>query len=104
MNSIMIECMGLLSMKNMGNFSGLGQGHNMTDMNHFYPNDMEDVGKVTIRNVSRTNPPGFTDNYGLGEYLELVTTKPGNDSIMDTMATMERGPMRLVDLDYQKCY
>ena len=66
----------------MGNFTGLaGPGFNNTDFLQHLPDEIEDPQKMTIRNISRTNPSGFTDNYGFGDYLELVTMVPGNDSL-----------------------
>ena len=80
MSLIWKECFSLGN--NMGNFTGLaGPGFNNTDFLQHLPDEIEDPQKMTIRNISRTNPSGFTDNYGFGDYLELVTMVPENDSL-----------------------
>ena len=86
--------MGLFSMKDMKNFTGLGKDLNMSEVLPYSPDKMDDDHELTIRNVSRANPSGFTDGYGLGDYLGLVTMEPENDSLMDTMTTGNQGAMR----------
>ena len=91
----MKECMGLFSMgKNLGNMSHLAAelGINNTGFLRYLSDEtqdpyLSDPHEITIRNASRTNPSGFTDNYGFGEYMDLVTRGPEND----TMSILEQG-------------
>ena len=86
MSLIWKECLSLGN--NMGNFTGLaGLGFNNSDFRQYLADKMEDPQKMTIRNISGANPPGFTDNYGFGDYLELVTMGPDND----TLSTVGQG-------------